>query len=64
MADEQDPVSLYIVDMADKLLRISIRNVPLALWRRVRVLAIKRTVPVSAVIIEALERYLETEEKK
>ena len=50
-----------LVEMADKLLRVSIRNVPLALWRRVRVLAIERNVAVSRVIIAALERYLDTE---
>ena len=56
MADE-------LVEMADKVLRLSIRNVPLALWRRVRVLAIKRNVAVSKIIVEALERYLETEKE-
>ena len=56
MADE-------LAEMADKVFRLSIRNVPLVLWRRVRVLAIKRNVAVSKIIIEALERYLETEEK-
>ena len=49
--------------VADQVLRLSIRNVPLALWRRVRVLAIKRNVAVSRVIVEALQRYLKTEEK-
>ena len=56
MADE-------LVKMADKVLRLSIRNVPLALWRRVRLLAIQRNVAVSKIIVEALERYLETEKK-
>ena len=59
MADE-----LTLAEVADNLLRISIRNVPLALWRRVRVVAIQRNVVVSKVIVEALERYLETEDKK
>ena len=55
MADE-------LVDVADMVLRVSIRNVPIALWRRVRVLAIKRGVAVSHIITEALGRYLKAEE--
>ena len=49
--------------MAEALLRISIRDMPRDLWLRVRVLAVKRGVAVHKVIVEALGRYLKTEEK-
>ena len=47
--------------MTDALLRISIRNMPRDLWRRIRVLAVKRGVAVHELIVEALGRYLEKE---
>ena len=53
MADEQDK----------ELGRMSVRDMPRDLWLRVRVLAVKREVATHKIIIEALERYLKTEEK-
>ena len=49
--------------MADELARKSIRNMPIDLWKRVRILAFERNSTVEKIIIEALERYLETEKK-
>ena len=46
--------------MTDNLRRISIRNMPGDLWRQVRVLAVGRNVATPQIIVEALERYLET----
>ena len=39
----------------------SIRNMPITLWQRVKVLALKRGVAVREIVILALERYLKTE---
>ena len=52
MTDEQD----------NPLGRMSVRDVPRDLWLRVKVLAVKRGVAMHKIIIEALERYLATEE--
>ena len=49
--------------MADVPLRISIRNMPSSLWRRLRVLALQRNVTVHHIVISALERYLKEEPK-
>ena len=49
--------------MADELLRISIRNMPRDLWRRVRSLAVRRGVAVHLIIVEALFCYLELVER-
>ena len=50
-------------DKADRMLRVSLRNMPSDLWKRLRHLAIERSVSVGHIIEEALERYLKTEEK-
>ena len=49
--------------MADELARKSIRNMPIDLWKRVRILAFERNSTVEKILIEALERYLKTEKK-
>ena len=49
--------------MADKMLRVSLRNIPSDLWKRVRHLAIERSVAVHQIVIWALERYLKEEKK-
>ena len=46
------------------LARKSIRNMPIDLWKRVRILAFERHSTVEKIIVEALERYLEKEEGK
>ena len=50
--------------MAAELLRITIRNMPRDLWRRVRLLAFERNVAMYEIVIEALERYLHRVEGK
>ena len=44
-------------------MRISIRYMPEGLWKRVRHLAIERSVAVHQIVIWALERYMKTEEE-
>ena len=45
--------------MADVPLRISIRNMPSSLWRRLRVLALERNVATHKIVIEAIGDYLD-----
>ena len=56
MADVQARKSIH-----NMLVRKSIRNMPIDLWKRVRILAFERHSTVEKIIIAALERYLATE---
>ena len=46
-----------------KVTNVNIKDLPVSIWSRVKVLAIQRRVPVRAIVVKALREYLELREK-
>ena len=47
---------------ADTHERRYIRNVPVSLWRRVRILAAERNMTIGNLVVEAIEHYLNSDQ--